>query len=92
MTKARNKNHEEFDKQHDPIKNRQKLDKKNDKDLTRMLLLKFMSELVAARGDEMLRELEAGGREEVMRRHVPLSQRERKAGCRNFFWKTFTSC
>uniref|UniRef100_A0A3Q1HAB3 Somatostatin/Cortistatin C-terminal domain-containing protein n=1 Tax=Acanthochromis polyacanthus TaxID=80966 RepID=A0A3Q1HAB3_9TELE len=61
-------------------------------DLTRMLLLKFMSELVAARGDEMLRELEAGGREEVMRRHVPLSQRERKAGCRNFFWKTFTSC
>uniref|UniRef100_A0A3Q1CR35 Somatostatin/Cortistatin C-terminal domain-containing protein n=1 Tax=Amphiprion ocellaris TaxID=80972 RepID=A0A3Q1CR35_AMPOC len=63
-------------------------------DLTRMLLLKLMSELVAARGDEMLRELEAevGGRDEVMRRHIPLSQRERKAGCRNFFWKTFTSC
>ncbi|XP_049582020.1 somatostatin-2 [Syngnathus scovelli] len=23
---------------------------------------------------------------------VPLGPRERKAGCKNFFWKTFTSC
>uniref|UniRef100_A0A3Q2VW15 Somatostatin/Cortistatin C-terminal domain-containing protein n=2 Tax=Haplochromini TaxID=319058 RepID=A0A3Q2VW15_HAPBU len=38
-------------------------------------------------GDETRR-----GREEVTRRHLSLSQRERKAGCRNFFWKTFTSC
>ncbi|XP_051285047.1 somatostatin-1A [Dicentrarchus labrax] len=68
----------------------------NDKDLAHLLLLKFVSELMAARGDEMFPEPEeaeeAGVREEVMRRHVPFSQRERKAGCRNFFWKTFTSC
>nr|XP_020484888.1 somatostatin-1A-like [Labrus bergylta] len=66
----------------------------NDKDLAPLLLLKLMSELMAARGDEMLPESEEvlGVREEVMRRHLPLSHRERKAGCRNFFWKTFTSC
>nr|XP_032800169.1 somatostatin [Petromyzon marinus] len=23
---------------------------------------------------------------------LPLGQRERKAGCKNFFWKTFSSC
>ncbi|XP_034082199.1 somatostatin-1A [Gymnodraco acuticeps] len=69
-----------------------------DKGLTHLLLLKFVSELLAARGDEMLPELqeeeeeEGGVREEVMRRHLPLSHRERKIGCRNFFWKTFTSC
>ncbi|KAF1380625.1 hypothetical protein PFLUV_G00165830 [Perca fluviatilis] len=63
------------------------------KDLAHLLLLKFVSELMAARGDEMLPELEQeGDREELVRRHLPLSQRERKAGCRNFFWKTFTSC
>uniref|UniRef100_A0A3Q3H236 Somatostatin-1A-like n=1 Tax=Labrus bergylta TaxID=56723 RepID=A0A3Q3H236_9LABR len=63
-------------------------------DLAPLLLLKLMSELMAARGDEMLPESEEvlGVREEVMRRHLPLSHRERKAGCRNFFWKTFTSC
>ncbi|XP_071315533.1 somatostatin-1A [Trachinotus anak] len=67
----------------------------NNKDLAHLLLLKFVSELMAARVDQMLPELEeeeVGVREEVMRRHLPLSQRERKAGCRNFFWKTFTSC
>ncbi|XP_049424365.1 somatostatin-1 [Epinephelus fuscoguttatus] len=72
-------------------------DLSSDKDLANLLLLKFVSELVAARGDEMPPRLgeeeeEVGVREEVMRRHLPLSQRERKAGCRNFFWKTFTSC
>ncbi|KAM9836493.1 somatostatin-1 [Aulostomus maculatus] len=63
-----------------------------DKDLAPLLFLRFASELM--RGDETLPELEEelGVREEVMRRHLPLSQRERKAGCRNFFWKTFTSC
>ncbi|XP_069025996.1 somatostatin-1 [Embiotoca jacksoni] len=73
----------------------------SDKALTRLLLLKFMSDLTAAKAGELLRDLEeveeeveeeAGGREEVMKRHLPLSQRERKVGCRNFFWKTFTSC
>ncbi|XP_010735513.2 somatostatin-1A [Larimichthys crocea] len=70
----------------------------NDKDLAYLLMLKFVSELMAAEGDQMLPELEEDeeamgvGGEEVMRRHLPLTQRERKAGCRNFFWKTFTSC
>ncbi|XP_041634790.1 somatostatin-1 [Cheilinus undulatus] len=66
----------------------------DDKDLASLFLLKFMSELMAARGSETLPEPEEvlGVREEVMRRHIPLSHRERKAGCRNFFWKTFTSC
>ncbi|XP_034532830.1 somatostatin-1 isoform X2 [Notolabrus celidotus] len=67
----------------------------NDKVLTPFLLLRFMSELMATRDDEMIPEEEEvlGVRQEVMRRHLPLaSYRERKAGCRNFFWKTFTSC
>ncbi|CAK6952879.1 somatostatin [Scomber scombrus] len=65
-----------------------------DKDLAHLFLLKFLTELMEARRDEMLPQLEEelGIREEVVRRHLPLSQRERKAGCRNFFWKTFTSC
>ncbi|XP_053199880.1 somatostatin [Scomber japonicus] len=65
-----------------------------DKDLAHLFLLKFLTELMAVRRDEMLPQLEEelGVREEVVRRHLPLSQRERKAGCRNFFWKTFTSC
>ncbi|NWV97314.1 SMS2 protein, partial [Machaerirhynchus nigripectus] len=38
---------------------------------------------------------EAGKLEEeraVLGRLVRLSQRDRKAPCKNFFWKTFTSC
>ncbi|XP_058481703.1 somatostatin-1A [Solea solea] len=64
------------------------------KDLTH-LLLKFLPELMSGRAEQMFPELEEdemGVRDKVMRRHLPLSQRERKAGCRNFFWKTFTSC
>ncbi|PWA28807.1 hypothetical protein CCH79_00012947, partial [Gambusia affinis] len=72
----------------------------SDKDLTGLLLLRFMSELMASRGEEMLREQEEeeeeedelGGRQRLRRRHVRFTHRERKAGCRNFFWKTFTSC
>ncbi|XP_053272440.1 somatostatin-2 [Pleuronectes platessa] len=79
----------------------------NDKALAHLLLLQFVSELMATRVEQMLPKLEeeeeqeveedgedgeTGGRVELMRRHLPLSQRERKAGCRNFFWKTFTSC
>nr|XP_040036092.1 somatostatin-1B [Gasterosteus aculeatus aculeatus] len=76
----------------------QRGDPADNKDLAYSMLLKFVSELTAARGGETLlvpeqEEEEAeGGRQEVMRRHLPLTQRERKAGCRNFFWKTFTSC
>uniref|UniRef100_A0A8C5ETN9 Somatostatin/Cortistatin C-terminal domain-containing protein n=1 Tax=Gouania willdenowi TaxID=441366 RepID=A0A8C5ETN9_GOUWI len=72
-------------------------------DVSRWFLLKFMPNLMTdAPSDEMIRELEedeedeeetkARGRDAVMRRHLSLAQRERKAGCRNFFWKTFTSC
>ncbi|XP_057712075.1 somatostatin-1 [Corythoichthys intestinalis] len=59
-----------------------------DKDWTGSLLLRLISDL--AERDEALPELGVGVA--LMRRHLPLSQRERKAGCRNFFWKTFTSC
>ncbi|KAM9426155.1 somatostatin-1 [Pholidichthys leucotaenia] len=73
----------------------------NDKDLTHWLLLRFLAELMATRGDEMLHALEevvereeeeVGAREAVRRRHLPPPHRQRKAGCRNFFWKSFTSC
>uniref|UniRef100_UPI0037E7352A somatostatin-1A n=1 Tax=Semicossyphus pulcher TaxID=241346 RepID=UPI0037E7352A len=78
----------------DMLTETQREDLTNDKDLASLLLLKFVSDLMAARAEEMLPEPEEvlGVREEVMRRHLPLSHRERKAGCRNFFWKTFTSC
>uniref|UniRef100_A0A8C7G0M5 Somatostatin/Cortistatin C-terminal domain-containing protein n=1 Tax=Oncorhynchus kisutch TaxID=8019 RepID=A0A8C7G0M5_ONCKI len=47
----------------------------------------------AAGENEVLPDLEEalGVRSEVVRQ-LPLNQRERKAGCRNFYWKTFTSC
>ncbi|MEQ2302298.1 hypothetical protein AMECASPLE_005377 [Ameca splendens] len=66
-----------------------------DEDLTDFLLLRLMSELMASREEEMLGELEddeVGGSERLMRRHIRFTHRQRKAGCRNFFWKTFTSC
>ncbi|XP_056156175.1 somatostatin-1A [Lampris incognitus] len=67
-----------------------------DEALTRFLVLKFLSELLAAGENEVLPELEEEEeeeeKEEVVQRHLPPSQRDRKAGCRNFFWKTFTSC
>ncbi|XP_077401315.1 uncharacterized protein sst5 [Vanacampus margaritifer] len=52
----------------------------------RSLLLRLIYEV--ATSDQALPELGVT----LMRRNLPLSQRERKAGCRNFFWKTFTSC
>ncbi|KAM6949548.1 somatostatin-1 [Aplochiton taeniatus] len=66
-------------------------------DLTSLLLLKLVTDLVASEENEVLPELigigeESSLKEAVARRQLPLSQRERKAGCRNFFWKTFTSC
>ncbi|XP_069754005.1 somatostatin 1, tandem duplicate 1 [Narcine bancroftii] len=39
----------------------------------------------AAQEDEVRMELERSA-------NPNLAQRERKAGCKNFFWKTFTSC
>ncbi|KAM4714682.1 somatostatin-1A [Anableps anableps] len=67
----------------------------SDKDLTGLLLLRLMSELMASREEEILNELEddeLGGVQTLRRRHIRFNHRERKAGCRNFFWKTFTSC
>uniref|UniRef100_A0A3Q2Q5F7 Somatostatin/Cortistatin C-terminal domain-containing protein n=1 Tax=Fundulus heteroclitus TaxID=8078 RepID=A0A3Q2Q5F7_FUNHE len=65
-------------------------------DLTDLLLLRFMSELMASGGEELHHELEedefGGGRERLTRRHIRFAHRARKAGCRNFFWKSFTSC
>nr|WFG70143.1 somatostatin 1A [Osteobrama belangeri] len=61
-------------------------------DLSRLLLLKQLSESLAPEEKEALEstaDLEV--RNEVVRQ-IPVSQRERKAGCRNFYWKTFTSC
>ncbi|XP_029696862.1 somatostatin-1A [Takifugu rubripes] len=69
-----------------------------DKDLAILILLRIISEVMAAEREMLLLpqegEEEAGVREGevMMRRQVPFSQRDRKAGCRNFFWKTFTSC
>ncbi|KAF3697913.1 Somatostatin Somatostatin-28 Somatostatin-14 Precursor [Channa argus] len=67
-----------------PHRDMQRQDLLNGKDITH--LLNFVSELMVAK-DQMLPELK-----EVVQRHLPLTQRERKAGCRSFFWKTFTSC
>uniref|UniRef100_A0A8C6UP48 Somatostatin/Cortistatin C-terminal domain-containing protein n=1 Tax=Neogobius melanostomus TaxID=47308 RepID=A0A8C6UP48_9GOBI len=60
-------------------------------DLARLILVQFLSELMEMNeGDVDSRLVEQLGiRETVMRRPLPLTQRAR---CRNFFWKTFTSC
>ncbi|KAJ0006245.1 hypothetical protein NQD34_013518 [Periophthalmus magnuspinnatus] len=65
-----------------------------DHNLAQLILVQFLSELMAMNEMDMEPRLEEqlGIRETVMRRQLPLTQRERKAGCRNFFWKTFTSC
>ncbi|XP_042615600.1 somatostatin-1A [Cyprinus carpio] len=61
-------------------------------DFSRLLLLKQLSESVAPEEKDALESIDdLEARNEVVRQ-IPLSQRERKAGCRNFYWKTFTSC
>ncbi|XP_016143480.1 somatostatin-1A-like [Sinocyclocheilus grahami] len=61
-------------------------------DLSRLLLLKQLSESVAPEEKDALESIDdLEVRNEVVRQ-IPFSQRERKAGCRNFYWKTFTSC
>ncbi|XP_078063033.1 somatostatin-1-like [Mustelus asterias] len=60
-------------------------------ELSREMVLKLLSELLRP-GDRELpnperRELP---QDELFRRWN--SPRDRKAGCKNFFWKTFTSC
>ncbi|XP_066578594.1 somatostatin-1A [Amia ocellicauda] len=69
-------------------------DPEGKEDLSRVLLLKVLSGLLRAEEEEAAPPVsaeDAGIREEVARQ-LPLSQRERKAGCRNFYWKTFTTC
>ncbi|KTG33329.1 hypothetical protein cypCar_00017245 [Cyprinus carpio] len=61
-------------------------------DLSRLLLLKQLSESVAPEEKDTLESIDdLEVRNEVVHQ-IPVSQRERKAGCRNFYWKTFTSC
>ncbi|XP_066536925.1 somatostatin 1, tandem duplicate 1 [Hoplias malabaricus] len=64
-------------------------------DLARYTLAELLSEL--AQAENVALELEDEPREdprvELERSVGPvLAPRERKAGCKNFFWKTFTSC
>ncbi|KAK1153260.1 somatostatin-1-like [Acipenser oxyrinchus oxyrinchus] len=59
-------------------------------EFSRVLLLKMFSDLLKPE-NAILPAEDSGIRRDVTRQlHVP--QRERKAGCKNFFWKTFTSC
>uniref|UniRef100_A0A8C7SSR7 Somatostatin/Cortistatin C-terminal domain-containing protein n=1 Tax=Oncorhynchus mykiss TaxID=8022 RepID=A0A8C7SSR7_ONCMY len=63
-------------------------------DLSHILLLKMLDLMTTAAGEnEVLPDLEEAlwVRSEVVRQ-LPLNQRECKAGCQNFYWKTFTSC
>ncbi|KAJ8338172.1 hypothetical protein SKAU_G00371380 [Synaphobranchus kaupii] len=64
-------------------------------DLSRMLFLKIVSDLMITGDNKVLpdaRSIEERRIHQDVARQLPLSQRARKAGCRNFFWKTFTSC
>nr|XP_005999859.1 PREDICTED: somatostatin-like [Latimeria chalumnae] len=60
-------------------------------DFSRMLMLKMVSNLLKSENDVLVPSAEdTASQDELTRRLAP--SRERKAGCKNFFWKTFTSC
>ncbi|KAJ3590762.1 hypothetical protein NHX12_008711 [Muraenolepis orangiensis] len=63
-------------------------------DMVRYTLVQLLSELTQAENEALGTEnQEDEVRMEVERASGPmLAPRERKAGCKNFFWKTFTSC
>ncbi|XP_028855793.1 somatostatin-1 [Denticeps clupeoides] len=61
-------------------------------DLSQMLRLRILTDLMAQGDGEILPPPDNLDVREEVARQLPFSQRERKAGCRNFFWKTFTSC
>ncbi|KAL2079776.1 hypothetical protein ACEWY4_025520 [Coilia grayii] len=62
-------------------------------DISEMLRLKILADLMAERDeDNLLPDRGPHGKGGQVPRQLPNSQRERKAGCRNFYWKTFTSC
>ncbi|XP_077579518.1 somatostatin-1-like [Stigmatopora nigra] len=48
--------------------------------------------MTAAEATEEEGEPESDGVEEARQRRSRAGARDRKAGCKNFFWKTFTSC
>ncbi|KAM3875456.1 somatostatin 1, tandem duplicate 1 [Diretmus argenteus] len=66
-------------------------------DMSRYSLAELLSDLLQSENDAM-EDFPVGGEPEDV--HVDLERaagpvmapRERKAGCKNFFWKTFTSC
>ncbi|XP_017578563.1 somatostatin-1A isoform X1 [Pygocentrus nattereri] len=64
-------------------------DPKGNEELSRMLILKLLSDLEIPGDNEVLSGTDVRS---DMVRQLPFPQRERKTGCRNFFWKTFTSC
>ncbi|KAM6946189.1 somatostatin 1, tandem duplicate 1 [Aplochiton taeniatus] len=68
-------------------------------DLARYTLAELLSELAQAENEAMESDdLSRGVEQEDVRMELEraaspvLAPRERKAGCKNFFWKTFTSC
>ncbi|XP_067308104.1 somatostatin-1 [Pseudorasbora parva] len=61
-------------------------------DLFRWLLLKQLSESVAPEEKDALESVDDLDVHNEVVRQIPLTHRERKTGCRNFYWKTFTSC
>lgn len=61
-------------------------------DLSRLLLLKQLFESMAPEKKDALESFDDVDVHNEVVRQIPLSQRERKVGCRNFYWKTFTSC
>ncbi|XP_026994657.1 somatostatin 1, tandem duplicate 1 [Tachysurus fulvidraco] len=68
-------------------------------EITRYTLAELLAELAQSENDvldsdDVSRGTDSeGARMEMERAAGPmLAPRERKAGCKNFFWKTFTSC
>ncbi|XP_033863298.3 somatostatin-1 [Acipenser ruthenus] len=53
-------------------------------------LLKMFSDLL--KPENAILPAEDSGIRRDATRQLPAPQRDRKAGCKNFFWKTFTSC
>ncbi|XP_071780925.1 somatostatin 1, tandem duplicate 1 [Centroberyx gerrardi] len=66
-------------------------------DVSRYSLAELLSDLLQSENEALEEDFPVGEPEDV---HVDLERaagpllapRERKAGCKNFFWKTFTSC
>ncbi|KAG9264812.1 somatostatin 1, tandem duplicate 1 [Astyanax mexicanus] len=67
-------------------------------ELARYTLAELLSELAQAENEALEDDVPRGAEQEDVRMELEraagpvLAPRERKAGCKNFFWKTFTSC